>query len=254
MNEPPPKRRPGGASGAKPGSQDLRLWKLPRGRHGLPKEVVARSQRERLIAAVVQVTASKGYRATSVADVLNAAGVGRESFYKHFEDKEDCFLAANDVLIDDLEAAVAEAYARPGSWPERVREGLAATLAWLAAEPDVARVMLIEMGTVGPVATTRFRQTFHRFVALLDDGREFIEDAPALPHLASIAGGAVFARVYEEVAMGDAETLPALLPQLTFELLLPYVGEKQASRERRAAERDLAAGGAQAGSRDGAPQ
>jgi AcrR family transcriptional regulator len=219
--------------------QDLHLWKLPRGRHGLPRELVARSQRERLIAAVVRVTATKGYRATSVADILKAAGVGRESFYRYFENKEDCFLAANDVLIDDLEAEISDAYNQPGSWPARVRGGLAATLEWLATDPDVARVMMIEMGTVGPVATDRFRKTFHRFTALLDDGKEFIENAPAdLPNLSIIAGGAVFAQVYEEVAMGDARTLPQLHPKLTFELLLPYVGEAAAAKERAAAEEE----------------
>ncbi len=222
-------------------TQDLHLWKLPRGRHGLPRELVARSQRERLIAAVVRVTATKGYQATSVADILKAAGVGRESFYRYFENKEDCFLAANDVLIDDLEAEISGAYDQPGSWPARVRAGLATTLDWLAADPDVARVMMIEMGTVGPVATERFRKTFHRFTVLLDDGKEFIKDAPAdLPNLATIAGGAVFAQVYEEVAMGDAKTLPQLHPKLTFELLLPYIGEAAAAKEREAAEKELA--------------
>ncbi len=225
--------------------QDLHLWKLPRGRHGLSRELVARSQRERLIAAVVRVTAVKGYQATSVADILKAAGVGRESFYRYFENKEDCFLAANDVLIDDLEAEISDAYNRPGSWPSRVRAGLTATLRWLSADPDVARVMMIEMGTVGPVATERFRKTFHRFAVLLDDGKEFIENAPAdLPNLSTIAGGAVFAQVYEEVAMGDAAKLPQLLPKLTFELLLPYIGETAAAKEQKAAEKEGAEGAA----------
>jgi AcrR family transcriptional regulator len=224
--------------------QDLHLWKLPRGRHGLPRELVARSQRERLIAAVVQVTADKGYQATSVADILKAAGVGRESFYRYFENKEDCFLAANDVLIDDLEAEVASAYNQPVPWPARVRDGLAAILRWLAADPDVARVMMVEMGTVGPVATVRFRETFHRFTALLDDGKRELDNAPTeLPNLATIAGGAVFAQVYEEVALGDAKILPRLLPKLTFELLIPYVGEAAARKERDKAEKALQAGG-----------
>jgi AcrR family transcriptional regulator len=232
------------APGGEDSQQDLHLWKLPRGRHGLPRELVARSQRERLIAAVVRVTATKGYQATSVADILKAAGVGRESFYRYFENKETCFLAANDVLIDDLEAAIIDAYSQPGPWPERVRAGLEATLAWFAADPDIARVMMIEMGTVGPVATMRFRTTFHRFAALLDDGKEEIEGVPSdLPNLATIAGGAVFARVYEEVALGDARQLPELLPQLSFELLLPYLGDGAAAKEREAAEKKLAAAG-----------
>jgi AcrR family transcriptional regulator len=219
---------------------NLHLWKLPRGRHGLPRELVLQSQHERLLAGVVRVTAAKGYQASSVADILKEAGVGRETFYKHFKDKEDCFVAANDALVAELDAQVKSAYDQPGPWPERVRHGLAVTLDWFAASPEIARVMMIEMGTVGPIASSRFRETFSRFTALLDDGREFIEDAPDLPNLASIAGGAVFSRVYEEVALGNATNLQHLLPQLTFELLLPYIGEEAAAKERAAAEAEQA--------------
>lgn len=220
---------------------DLHRWKLPRGRHGLSPELVAQSQRERLLTAVVRATAQKGYQASSVADVLEVAGVGRESFYKRFKDKEDCFVAANDALVQDLDARITEAYGEAGAWPERVRRGLSVTLEWLAADPDVARVMLLEMGTVGPIASDRFRATFRRFVSLLDDGVELIEHAPDLPNIASIAGGAVFARVYEEVALGNAAELPKWFPELTFELLLPYIGEKAAREEQGAAEGELAA-------------
>jgi AcrR family transcriptional regulator len=227
------------ADGSQP---DLHLWKLPRGRHGLPPELIAQSQRERLLAAVVRVSAAQGYQATSVADILKEAGVGRESFYKHFKDKEDCFVAANDTLVADLEARVAKAYGEPGSWPERVRRGLATTLQWFGSNPEIARVMMIEMGTVGPIASERFRTTFRRFTALLDDGKEFIDTAPDLPNLATLAGGAVFARVYEEVALGNCANLPQLLPQLTFELLLPYIGEAAAKKELRKAEKAVAEG------------
>lgn len=226
-----------GASGDPP--TDLHLWKLPRGRHGLSRELVAQSQRQRLLAAVVRVTAAKGYRTSSVADILKEAGVGRETFYKHFSDKEDCFIAANDALVSDLEARVAKAYEQPGPWPERVRHGLAAILDWFAASPEAARVMMIELGTVGPIAGTRFRDTLRRFTSQLDEGREFAESAPDLPNLSSIAGGAVYARIYEQTALRNTESLPQLLPQLTFEVLLSYIGEEAAAREREAALREM---------------
>ena len=104
--------------------EDLRKWRLPRGRHGLPREMVVRSQRERLLAAVVRVTAAKGYEATSVADILEEAGVGRESFYELFDDKRDCILAAHAALVDHLEATVKAAYEEPGPWTERVRRSV----------------------------------------------------------------------------------------------------------------------------------
>jgi AcrR family transcriptional regulator len=210
---------------------DLHRWKLPRGRHGLPRELVAQSQRERLIAAVVRTSAAQGYQSTSVADILKAAGVGRESFYRQFKDKEDCFIAANETLVDRLDARVDEACEGQGPWPEQVRRALAATLFWLASDPDVARVMIVEIGIVGPIAGDRFRSTFGRLIAILEDGAELVEGAPKLPNIASIAGGAVFARVYEEVVHGNATELPRLVPQLTFELLLPYIGEDAAREE-----------------------
>jgi hypothetical protein len=113
-------------------------------------------------------------------------------------------------------------------------------LRWFADNAQVARVMLIETGTVGPAAGPRFRQSFHRFTSLLDEGQEHSDCALVLPDLASIAGGAVFARIYEEVTLGDSANLPMMLPQLTFELLLPYLGEEGAAAEREAAQQEIA--------------
>jgi AcrR family transcriptional regulator len=214
---------------------DLHRWKLPRGRHGLSPEVVARSQRERLLAAVVRTSAAKGYQDTSVADILKAAGVGRESFYRHFNDKESCFLAANDALVEDLRAQIIATYEQPGEWTERVRNTLAVTLDWLAADPQIARVMMVEMGTVGPIANERFGDSLRRFAALLEDGSTGPVGAEALPNLANLAGAAILVRIYEEVSRGNAALLPQQLPELLFELLLPYIGEAAAGREREAA-------------------
>jgi AcrR family transcriptional regulator len=214
---------------------DLHRWKLPRGRHGLPPEVVARSQRERLLAAVVRVSAARGYRDASVADILAAAGVGRESFYRHFKDKEGCFLAANDALVEELEARVVAQYEQPGEWTERVRGTLVVALDWLAADPEVARVMMVEMGTVGPIANERFADLFRRFIVFLDDGPKGTAGGEMLPNVASIAGGAIFARIHDEVSRDNTALLPQQLPDLLFELLLPYIGEEAAGSERKSA-------------------
>lgn len=210
-------------------TEDLHRRRLPRGRHGLPRELVTRSQRERLLAAVVHVTATKGYEAMSVADILEEAGVGRQSFYEQFKDKQDCLLAAHDILVDDLEATVATVFERPEPWPERVREALAVVLDWFAANPDAARVTLIELGPVGPVARKRFKASFHRFTALFDEGRQESEAATdLLPNLSSLAAATALARIFEEIAKGRTAELPNLLPELTFELLVPFVGEQAA--------------------------
>jgi len=213
---------------ASPG--DLRKWRLPRGRHGLPRELVTRSQRERLLAGVVRATAAKGYGATTVADVLEEAGVGRETFYELFDDKRDCALAANAILFDDLERHVREAYMEPGEWSERVRNALAATLEWFAADPAAAKFVLVELAAMGTEYRVRFQAEFSRFVSLLDEG--MTDCCPDVAQATSLAVGAILARVYEEIVLGRGAELPALLPDLTYELLVPFQGEEAAQAER----------------------
>jgi AcrR family transcriptional regulator len=217
--------------------EDLRQWRLPRGRHGLPRELVERSQRERLLAAVVRVTVAKGYESATVGDILGEAGVGRESFYELFEDKLDCMLAAHKVLADDLEKQVRASYEADGLWPERARRSLAATLEWFAADPDAARFFLVELSTVGPAFRATFKAEFARFTKLLDEGLSEDGPDPELRRATDMAVGAIMARIYEEVVLGRAAELPRLLPDLTYGFLVPFVGEEMAhSEQERAAD------------------
>lgn len=216
--------------------RDLRLWRLPRGRHGLPRELVERSQRERLLAAVVRVSAAKGYEATSVADILEEAGVGRESFYELFADKQDCMMAARRLLIEDLADAISTAYAGSGPWVDRVREALAATLDWFAADPVAGRVVMLELSPLGPISREIFQEEFDRFTRLLDEGLDGTGPQPEVRRATGLAVGAAFARIYDEVARDRPERLPRMLPELTYEVLVPFLGETAArEQERRAA-------------------
>ncbi|HEX5990370.1 MAG TPA: TetR/AcrR family transcriptional regulator [Solirubrobacterales bacterium] len=208
--------------------EDLSRWRLPRGRHGLPRELVERSQRERLLAAVVRVTAEKGYESTTVADILGEAGVGRESFYELFDDKLDCMLAAHKILVDDLEEKVRATYCEEGPWPERVRGGLAVALDWFSADPETARFLLVETSTIGPAFHPILQAEFERFRKLFDEGFEESGLDPQLAEASRLAVGATMARIYEEIVLGRTAELPALLPDLTYGLLVPYVGEEQA--------------------------
>lgn len=214
--------------------EDLRQWRLPRGRHGLPRELVERSQRERLLAAVVRVTAARGYDSTTVGDILGEAGVGRESFYELFTDKLDCMLAAHRILVDSLEEQVRAAYIGGDPWPERMRRALAATLRWFAADPDAARFMLVELSTVGPAFHDIFQTEYARFTKLLDEGLDG-GPRPELKGATELAVGATMARIYEEVVLDRADRLPNLLPDLTYGLLVPFIGEEGARAEQRRA-------------------
>jgi AcrR family transcriptional regulator len=131
--------------------------RLPSGRHGLSREAVVASQRARLIDAMAEVVADKGYPATTVADVVERAGVSRRTFYEQFADKEACFLAAYDAGLDAVLSRIREAVeVNPAAgWRDRARAGVEAFLALLASEPAFARALQVEIMTAGPAALDR---------------------------------------------------------------------------------------------------
>ena len=121
--------------------------RLPRGTHGLDRRLVVESQRTRLLEAVGRAVAEKGYSDTTIDDIVRGAGVSKKTFYEHFSDKEDCFVSAYEVAAEQLFERVRDAQLRnpEDDWLERTRAGIVAYLRWLAAEPALARVFLIEV-------------------------------------------------------------------------------------------------------------
>jgi AcrR family transcriptional regulator len=194
--------------------------------------VIARSQRERLLEAAVRVVATKGYAATTVADLTREAGISRTTFYEMFDDKEACFLAAYDRIVDALVRRVAAAYEGEGEWPQRARAGLAALLEALAEEPDLARLALVDVGSAGPAAQRRFRAAMQRLTPFFDEGRDFAPGGRNLPaNTSRMAIGAVTGLIADELTEERAEDLPKLLSDVLFATLVPYIGPDAAARE-----------------------
>jgi AcrR family transcriptional regulator len=207
-------------------------WRPPRGRHRLPPEVVARSQRERLLDAAVRVVAAKGYGAMTIGDLTREAGVSRTTFYQLFADRESCFLAAYDNAVEALVRRVVRAYEAEQAWPERAAAGLAALLEALAAEPDLARLSLVEIGNAGPAAQRRYRVAIQRLTPLFDEGRDFAPGGRNLPaNTSRMAIGGVTGLVADELVAGRAKELPGLLSDVLFATLVPYIGPDAAARE-----------------------
>jgi AcrR family transcriptional regulator len=207
-------------------------WRPPRGRHRLPPEVIARSQRERLLEAAVRVVSTKGYAATTVADLTREAGISRTTFYAMFDDKEACFLAAYDGVVDALVRRITRAYDAEEGWPQRARAGLAALLEALAEEPDVARLALVDVGSAGPAAQRRYRGALQRLTPLFDEGRDFAPGGRSLPaNTSRMAIGAVAGLISDELAAGRAKQLSDLLSDVLFATLVPYIGPVAAARE-----------------------
>jgi len=207
-------------------------WRPPRGRHRLPPEIVARSQRKRLLEAAVRVVAEKGYGAMTIGDLTKAAGVSRTTFYELFEDKEACFLAAYDNAVEMLVRRVIKAYETQQAWPDRAAAGLAALLETLAEEPALARLSLIDVGRAGPAAQRRYRNAIQRLTPLFDDGRDFAPGGRGLPaNTSRMAIGGVTGLIADELVAGRADQLPGLLSDVLFATLVPYIGPDAAARE-----------------------
>jgi AcrR family transcriptional regulator len=197
--------------------------RLPSGRHGLPREAVAASQRGRLLDAMAQVVAEKGYAATTVADVVERAGVSRRTFYEQFADKEACFLAAYDVglavVLDRIRGAV-ETATGPAGWRERARAGVEAFLALLASEPAFARALQVEILTAGPSALERRDGMLVVFAGIWRNVHEAARaEEPALPALPDELFTVLTAGL-EELIRGCVRTRgTAALPELAEPIL-----------------------------------
>jgi AcrR family transcriptional regulator len=202
----------------------------------LPRAYAVRSERERLLEAMVRVAASKGYEATSVDDVVAAAAVSRQTFDAMFADREACFLEAYDAVIDVLVAHVMAAFegSRGEPWPDRIGAALRALVELLAAEHDIARMAMVEVTAVGEEARVRYRAALGRFTPLLEEGAAFSSQGDELPpDTARFAIGGATSMIFDEVRAGRGPELPRILPALVFAVLMPYLGPRAADAEMR---------------------
>lgn len=202
-----------------------------------------RSQRERLLEAAVRIVAEKGYAATTIGDLTREASISRTTFYELYPDKEACFLAAFDSVVEVLMRRIVRAYEAEEHWPERARAGLRALLETLAEEPALARLAMVDISSVGPAAQRRHRVAMQRLTPLFDEGRDFAPRGHRLPaNTSRMAVGGVTGLIADDLVAGRTEQLPELLGDLLFAVLVPYVGPHAAVEEIRLGEGRLQPG------------
>jgi AcrR family transcriptional regulator len=204
--------------------------RLPRGRHGLSRSAVIANQRARIFAALAAACAERGYGEVTVQEITERAGVSRRTFYDLFADKQSCFLAAYDATIERLLAEVGAAYGRPDlTWPERVAAALGAVIDRYVSEPALARLVTVEVLAAGPTALERRDAALKRFAIYLEPG---VAGLPLGMQGAEILTQAVIGGLYEALYTCLVEeridTLPALLPELVYCVLVPYLGHQAA--------------------------
>ncbi len=206
--------------------------KFPSGVRKLPSELIRAIQRERLIVAMLSAAADLGYLETNVQDVIDRAGVSRPTFYEHFSNKEDCFLAAFDTSAERLRKRVDSAAREGGDvWRDRVRFSLEALLRFVSREPDTARTMVVEARAASAAAVRRRVELMDEFARCLESqARKLLPDGRSHTSLtASGIVGGVESLLYSRLCKQEYDQLEALLPSLMYFVVLPYEGHEAAS-------------------------
>lgn len=201
--------------------------RLPRGRHALAPDDVLRDQRERLLAAVPVVAAERGYEAMSVADIVKAAAVSRNAFYKNFRDKQDCVATAHELGHERLFGVLSSSCYEGATIEERVGSSLEDALEVLAAEPALARFLFVEAPSAGDEIALRYHEWLQRYGTLL---RSAAPDLPAeslpIPEVEQVIVGGIASRIASEVLRGREEKLQELAgPFLEYVLTFYRPGE-----------------------------
>jgi AcrR family transcriptional regulator len=164
--------------------------------------------------------------ATTIADIVARAGISRRTFYKLFDNKRDCFDAAVSAFAEEI--ATMAAAAQPGAgmtWPDTVREAIAQILELLASKPAFTNLVLVEAVVVDPMLLTRY---WDPVLEALKQSPIFGEGTQTPTGAARAAVGAAQVLIAQEVTAGRSDQLPALLPEIVYIALVPFVGQEEA--------------------------
>ncbi|SKG70683.1 TetR family transcriptional regulator [Mycobacteroides abscessus subsp. bolletii] len=194
--------------------------RLPRGVHALDPAVVEAAQRARIVEAIVDIVSEKGYTATTVADVIERAGISRKTFYEQFVNKEDCFVSAFDHGQGLLAQAIVDATLQAEGPDARLYAGYHALCSTLAKNPSLARVFVVVAPEAGRVIQDRRDQwrsgsvqRLRWLYALSPKGESALPDD--LPEFVARAiVGAAEALITHHVETQGAESLPQLVPAI----------------------------------------
>jgi AcrR family transcriptional regulator len=200
---------------------------MPSSRPELPREFVAAHKRRRMMDAMAELCAEKGYEATKIADVVRRAKVARKTLYDNFPGKEELFLACFDTTVAEAEAAVDAACDAAGpadgtAWGARMEAGLEAFLDFIAAHPDAARLCVVEAPGAFAAAAARYDTAVDGFVTRLRDSAPAGAERPDTLEEALVGGLAWI--VHQRIRGAGGTGSGDLLPQLREFMLTPYQG------------------------------
>ncbi len=193
-----------------------------------PLDIGERSQRRRIVDAIIDSCAEKTYAATTITDIVARAHISRTTFYKHFEDKRACFDVAIDHCIEQLAAAAKAARTTDDDPPDAVRKSTAAVLGALAARPGLAQLLTGDAMAVEPLVIERYRRaTIPAIEALWKRSSE----APACHSDPRLAFGRGQVLILNQIANGEPDRLLDLLPEVVYLAVSPFAGHEEGVRQ-----------------------
>jgi AcrR family transcriptional regulator len=190
-----------------------------------------------MLAATFDVVAERGAANVTVAHIVERSGVSRRTFYKQFEDRDDCLLAAFEHALTIARGDVLPAYDAAESWPGSVRAGLIALLAFCDREPSIARLLICESQASGPRLSKRYREVVAQLIRTVDEGRTLTgtRKAARAENVSPLVAEGIVAGVLAviQVRLMDPKhgTLLGLTNELMSMIVLPYLGGAAARRE-----------------------
>ena len=190
-----------------------------------------RGRRDRLLVAMADVVAEEGFSAASVSKVVADAGVSRNTFYEHFSNKEECFLAAYDATVEQVMLRVRAARPLDAGWSACLEAGFGAFLRFAAAEPALAWLCVVEVLAAGPRALARRDAAMSAFGAYLEQSRAADPRARVPRLMTEVLVGGVYELIYARVLHGRTADLPDLLPDIMYVWLAPFLGAAGAAGE-----------------------
>ncbi len=199
----------------------------------VPRDIGIRSQRQRILDAMAIVVAEKTFSAATIADIVGQASISRATFYKHFVDKRECFDAAARSFVAELQEAAIGAQRSAESRPDAIRRAIAAILEQLAAKPSYANLVLINAPILEPGIVRDHRELAVEGLKAQwgagKGGRQAGADA-------RIAFGRAHVLIADYLVADRADQLPELLPEISYVMLLPFVGHREALSQARGPE------------------
>jgi AcrR family transcriptional regulator len=167
-----------------------------------------------LFAAMVATVAAKGYEATTVADLVELSGVSRSAFYKHFEDKQACFLAAVEAMVGPVLDRVAgdETF---GAGVDRAKQAFESVIKLIVFQPAASKMAIVEIYAAGPEGAALVDRILESVTDLAAALLEQVPERKGMPRglVRAIVGG-IQKVIHKRLYRGQEEDLLGLVPQL----------------------------------------